>query len=76
MEIEPLHLARTGTYHSTAWMATTIMSIVIDAVGETKLYLEITPGLPILFLVILHIFSSIHLYIKKKANQFYTGGQK
>ena len=74
MEIEHLHLARTGTYHSSAWMATTIMSI--GAVGETKLYLEITPGLPILFLVILHIFSLIHLYIKKKANQFYTGGQK
>ena len=50
-EIKPLHLARTETYHSNVWMATTIMSIVI---------------LPILFLVLLLIFSLVFLQISEK----------
>ena len=65
-EIELLHLARTKTYHSSDLMGTTIISIVIGAVGKTKLNLGIIPGLPILFLVILLISSLIPLYIKKK----------
>ena len=64
-EIELLHLARTKTYHSSDLMSTTIISIVIDEMGKTKLNLGMTPGLPKLFLVILLISSLIPLYIKK-----------
>ena len=71
--IELLHLARTKTYHSSELMGTTIISIVIGAVGKTKLNLGITPGLPILFLVILLISSLIPLYIKKKKDWLIHG---
>jgi len=51
-EIKSLHLfVRTETYHSKFWMATTIMSIVI---------------LPILFLVLLLIFSLVFLHLSEK----------
>ena len=49
-DIKPLHLARTETYHSSVWMATTIMPIGI---------------LPILFLVLLLIFSLVFLHISE-----------
>jgi len=79
-EFERLHLARTETYHSRAWTATTIMPIVVDAVEGTKLYLRITRGSPIPFLVILLIVSLIPFYIKKKAEYFIlirrSGGQR
>ena len=72
-EIELLHLARTKTYHSSDLIGTTIISIVIGAVGKTKLNLGITPGLPILFLVTVLISSLIPLYIKKKKDWLIHG---
>ncbi len=45
-QIEPLRLVRTRTYHSSAWIVTIIIFMVIDAVGKTSLYLGITRGLP------------------------------
>ena len=72
-EIELLHLARTKTYHSSDLMGTTIISIVIDEMGKTKLNLGITPGLPILFLVTVLISSLIPLYIKKKKDWLIVG---
>ncbi|MBW1943707.1 MAG: hypothetical protein JRJ51_12850 [Deltaproteobacteria bacterium] len=34
-QLEPLRLARTGSYHSSAWIATIIMPIVVGAVKKT-----------------------------------------
>ncbi len=64
-EIELLHSARTKKYHSSDLMATTIIFIVIAEMGKTKLNLEITPGLRILFSL---FSSSLHrfLFISKR----------
>ena len=65
-EIELLHLAGTKTYHSSDLMGTTIISIVIDEMGKTKLNLGITPGLPILFLVTVSSLHSFPFISKRK----------
>ena len=55
-QIEPLHLAQTGSYHSGAWIATIIMPIVIDAVrkpsyisGLPPVFLDFSSLFPLLF---------------------------
>ena len=50
-------------------MSTIIMAIAIGVVRGTKMYLGITRGRPILFLVILLIVSLIPFYSKKRADQ-------
>jgi uncharacterized protein (TIGR04222 family) len=64
-ELERLHLTRTATDRSRAWIAPLFMGLVLCAVGGTKLYFGLIRGRPILFLLILLLISLAVLFSKR-----------
>ncbi len=61
-KLENLHLARTENDRSRIWLIFGSFLLVIVGVGGTKLYLGLTYGRPVLFLIILIIVSVNVLY--------------
>ncbi len=71
-QLKELHLVRSASDRFRAWIATLVMARVIGAVGGTKLYLGITRGRPVLFLIILLIVSLIVLFGVLKPQAIFT----